>query len=62
MDINESRITFRDVKLFAWNIGAAASFIAAICFNSQHNTLESIWWNVMAFGLLMLARTEKDNG
>jgi hypothetical protein len=52
------RPTFRDVKLFAWNAGAAYCTFLAITYNNQNNTPESIWYNVMAFGLLMLARTE----
>lgn len=53
------RLTFRDVKLFLWNVGAAYCTAMAIYYNNQPNTPESTWYNVMAFGLMMLARTEK---
>ena len=53
------RPTFRDVKLFLWNAGAAFCIIMACIHNIRHDTAQSTWYNVMTFGLLMLARTEK---
>lgn len=50
---------WRQIKLGLWNLGALMSFVGASVCSHQRNTAESTWWNVLGFGLLMLARTEK---
>ena len=49
----------RAIKVALWNLSALACFGFATYYNHQDNTIESTWWNVMAFGTLMLVRTEK---